>query len=141
MKVLVAIDSSPSANDLLDEIAKRPWQGDTEFRLVSAVEDCSNWEASEEFTHQAEIILKNRIDRLTGRLSSPMKVEGELLLGVTTPSIVQEAQNWKADLLIIGCHGSTGARRRDNNNIASELVNNAPCSVEVIKLVAPNENH
>jgi hypothetical protein len=38
MKVLIAIDSSPASQRVLEEIAARPWPSNTAFCIVSAVE-------------------------------------------------------------------------------------------------------
>ncbi len=134
MRILIAVDSSPFANDLLDELARRRWPAQTELCLLTIVEPAGGPEPDREYFHQVKIILQDRVNRLIERLPGQLKITGELIVGGAAPSILKEATRWKADLLIIGSHGDTGARRESIGSVAAAIVNDAPCSLEVVKL-------
>lgn len=134
MRILVAIDCSPHANEILEELASRKWSCDSEFRLVSVVESAGAWETNQEFVHQARTILDERAQNLASKLPDHQKVQSELLEGNSSEMILEEASNWKADLIMLGSHGDTGVRKDKLGSVAAAIVNRAPCSVEVVKL-------
>jgi len=47
--------------------------------------------------------------------------------------IVDEAENWKADLIVVGSHGYTGIKKWLLGSVAQSVVSHAPCSVEVVR--------
>lgn len=134
MRILVAIDSSPLANEILEEIAGRKWSDDSEILLVSVVESTGSWDSDQEYIHQARTILSDRVKLLSSKLSDHQKVQGELLEGKSSLMILAEAIDWKADLIMLGSHGDTGVRRDKLGSVAAAIVNQSPCSVEVVKL-------
>ncbi len=133
MKVLVCMDSSIYADEILNEIAHRPWPGDTEFRLVTAVESTGRWDYDQQNLSQAAQILNQRVNLLMTRLKGHM-LKGEVIEGSAHQKINEFAAEWNADLVLIGSHGDTGIRKSSIGSVAAAVVNDAPCSVEVIKL-------
>jgi nucleotide-binding universal stress UspA family protein len=134
MRILIALDSSPFADGLIEEISSRKWAEGTEFRLVSAVEATGSWDVDQEYISQVREILNNRVKTLTSKLAGQPKITGELLEGPSAAAILTEARNWKATLIMIGSHGDTGVRRDSLGSVAAAVVNESPCSVEVLKL-------
>jgi nucleotide-binding universal stress UspA family protein len=61
-------------------------------------------------------------------------VEHESLEGMPTEVILQTAQQWPADLLVIGSHGRSGITRFLLGSVSQAVAVNAPCPVEVVKL-------
>lgn len=134
MRILIAIDSSPFANEVIEEIATRTWTGDTEFRVVTVVEPTGTWDADQQYSHQAKTILEERVKTLKQRLPEHKLLKGEVLEGRSSSMILEEATNWRADLIILGSHGDTGARKDSLGSVAAAVVNKSPCTVEVVKL-------
>jgi nucleotide-binding universal stress UspA family protein len=133
MKVLVAIDSSIYAEEILDQIARRTWPAKSEFRVITAVELAQNWDVQEEFMQQSRIILSDRIAFLKKSLKH-YNVVGQVLAGTAAPIIIENAREWKAELIIVGSHGDTGTRKEGIGSVAAAIVDKAPCTVEVVKL-------
>lgn len=133
MKILVAIDSSSCAQEVLHEIAGRSWAKDTEFYVLTAIEPCHNWEAVQQYLQEARIILDQRIAFLKKRLPHH-KITGQVLEGSAATVIGKTATEINARLIVIGSHGDTGPRASGIGSVAAAVVNNAPCSVEVVKL-------
>ena len=48
-------------------------------------------------------------------------------------AIVDEAEEWGADLIVVGSHGYTGLKRWLLGSVAQSVVGHAPCSVEVVR--------
>ena len=133
MKILVAVDSSNYADEVLEEIAGRIWAKDTEFYLLTAIEPCHNWSHEQEFLHEGRIILDQRINFLKKRLPYN-EITGQVVEGKAASAIVKTASERTCHLIIIGSHGDTGKRMAGIGSVAAAVVNAAPCSVEVVKL-------
>lgn len=134
MRILIPIDCSPFAHEVIEEIASRTWTNDTEFRLITVVEPTGTWDADHPYSHQAKEILEERIKLLKKRLPELRKLKGDVLEGNSSEMILEEATNWRADLIILGSHGDTGVRKDTLGSVAAAVVNKSPCTVEVVKL-------
>ncbi len=62
-----------------------------------------------------------------------LTVEIVLRNGDPRSVIVDEAKDWGADLIIVGSRGYSGIKRMLLGSVAQSVVNNAPCSVEVVR--------
>jgi nucleotide-binding universal stress UspA family protein len=60
-------------------------------------------------------------------------VDHRLAEGVAGLEIVREAENARADLIVMGTHGRTGLGRLLMGSVAEEVVRKAPCPVVTIK--------
>ena len=54
-----------------------------------------------------------------------------LMQGAPYKAIVDRAQEWKADLIVMGTHGRTGVERALAGSVAERVTRLAPCSVLV----------
>lgn len=133
MKVLIAVDSSPFVTQILDAMRKRLWSDDTSFLILTVVERTPDWSTQEEFNRQSSMILDNNVDYFRKKLPHH-KVTSEMLQGAAASEIIEAAHDWGADLIVIGSHGDTGVRKTRVGSVAADVVNRAPCAVEVIKV-------
>jgi nucleotide-binding universal stress UspA family protein len=62
-------------------------------------------------------------------------IETEVLLidGVPHTSIVEQAKEWHADLIVMGTHGRTGIAHALAGSVAERVVRLAPCAVLVTR--------
>jgi len=133
MKILVAIDSSLYADEILNQLASRPWSRDSQFKIVTVVEPTINWEIEQTYLHQCRLILSQRLDSLRSKLPG-FGITGQVHEGSAAKVIVRCADEFAADLLVLGSHGDTGTRKPTIGSVAASVVNKANCSVEIIKL-------
>ena len=54
-------------------------------------------------------------------------------------TILQKAKEWGANLIVVGSHGRRGFDRWALGSVSESLAMNAPCSVEVVHLLANTE--
>ena len=47
--------------------------------------------------------------------------------------IIRQAREWNADLIVVGCHGRTGNIRAGLGSVSQKIVNEAGCSVRVVR--------
>lgn len=62
-----------------------------------------------------------------------LDIETEILVGSSKYMIVKEAEEWNADLIIVGSHGYGFWARTMLGSVSDAIVHNAPCSVLVVR--------
>jgi len=80
-------------------------------------------EAKKLTDEQADVIGRNKA----------VTVDTTVRQGDPRVEIVDEAERWGADLVILGSHGRTGVKRWLMGSVAEYVVRHAPCSVEVAR--------
>ncbi len=78
----------------------------------------------------AEQVVKSLQARLAGRAAS---VTARIVDGRPTPTIIQAAASWGADLIITGSSGRGAVSRALLGSVSDEVVRSAPCPVLVAK--------
>ena len=144
MRVIIAIDDSGCSRLAIDAVVNRHWSGSTQFRVIHVVEPIVLQYGmiapqAVELMIEAEQKLKKHgqelIDATVAKLQSLFgDVTGEVLHGNVSDTIVEDATEWHADLIVIGSHGRTGMDRMFLGSVAEKVINRAPCSVDVVKL-------
>jgi nucleotide-binding universal stress UspA family protein len=143
MKILIATDGSEFSMVALRSVAERPWPAGSEVRVISVpeflplrefsylnareVEDLGR--ASEE---EAAICAAKGVEVLS---SSTLKVCSNvpILRDRTFQAILDEAEKWKADVIVLGSHGRSGFDRMVMGSVSESVALHARCSVEVIR--------
>jgi nucleotide-binding universal stress UspA family protein len=142
MRILLATDGSPVSQDAVDEVARRPWPKPSTIRVISVV--VPYVPGATEFvpgattplgvvqTHEAEA--RELAERTADRLKADgLTVEAVARQGDPAKTIVEEAKDWRADLIVVGSHGRSGLGRLLLGSVAQAVVSHAPCSVEVVR--------
>jgi nucleotide-binding universal stress UspA family protein len=143
MKVLLAVDDSEYSVAAARQVAKRPWPTGSTVRVLTVIEPfppiaIEPWYGEpESFVHIDKQVLK-RAQNLTKRTAGNLKKKGiktqaAVLEGDARFRIVDEADRWAADLIVMGSHGYTGMKRLLLGSVASSVVGHAPCSVEIVR--------
>jgi nucleotide-binding universal stress UspA family protein len=65
-------------------------------------------------------------------MDKSVRVSGEVLAGPPREVILDEAERWKADLVVMGSHGYGSWRRFMLGSVSQAVVSHAKCSVEVV---------
>lgn len=137
LRVLVAIDSSVYSQEVLGAVSSCRWDAQTALHVITVIEPAVSWEVTEQYIHQNRVVLEDRVNQLKEALPK-CDVTWEVLDGPAGETIVEAAREFNADLLIIGSHGDTGPRASKAGSVASSIVDNAPCSVQVVKVRSGN---
>lgn len=143
MKILIAIDGSPSSDAAVAEVARRPWPPRSEVRVITVdtpVEPSlargGSVTAFDEIVRRQRAELAKRLHDATVVLSQvepPLHVTSGLLEGWPKDTIVAEAERWGADLIVVGSHGYGPIRRFFLGSVSLYVAHNAPCSVEIVR--------
>ena len=146
MKILLAVDGSSHSQEAVDEVARRPWPSRSTVRVLSVIQPYPP--PATEFVlagATAEDIRRQQTadaEQLTARAADAVKAadvsaETAVREGDPRSAIVDEADEWGADLIVVGSHGRTGVKRWLLGSVAGAIVSHAPCSVEVVRRREP----
>jgi nucleotide-binding universal stress UspA family protein len=133
MKVLVAIDDSGASQYVISEAAARPWPTGTVFCVQCVVD---TWASDEmpELIEDAKRQAKSLVTAATCVLSrSGYEVVSEIQAGVPKKAIVEYANNWGADLVMVGSHRSNAVARFLLGSVSRAVLRSALCSVEIVR--------
>lgn len=150
MKLLLAVDNSKYSAEVIKEVTRRLWPPKTIVRVLSVVEPvpppaAELWYDASGSLERARQEMVKHAKELTRKASERLKRKGlkvELVVreGDARSEIVDEAQKWSADLVVLGSHGYTGIKRLLLGSVASSVVSHAPCSVEVVRRKQPKKS-
>lgn len=133
MNILLAIDASALSEVALTEVMVRPWPEKTNVCVLSVVESTRLTEMTpllQTATEAAQSLVKNAVQKLEDH---GIKAAAAVITGHPRTAIVEYAEKWGADFIIVGSHGMSGLTRFLMGSVAQYVVNHAPCSVGVIR--------
>lgn len=149
MKILLAVDGSPHSDAAITEVANRAWPKGSTIRVITVAENVPmgllGLPASyfQELIRPMESHAKRILDAATSTLietfGDSVDVYGDLRKGSPKRIIVEEAERWGADLIIVGSHGHGALENFLLGSLPMSLVLHAPCSVEVVRQRPPSE--
>jgi nucleotide-binding universal stress UspA family protein len=154
MKILLAVDGSSFSDAAVEEIARRPWPDGTEVNVLSVSEPPAYpmGEAAalpsryyEEMEKIAEEQSRAAVDKAVERLRSSvtmLRVEENVVSGHPVQEIVDRAERWDADLIVVGSHGYRGFKRLLLGSVSQAVASHAKCSVQIVrsKVAAANSH-
>ncbi len=129
-KVLLATDGSEISLAAARALAERPWPEGSEFRVVSVEEPWALKRSRVRHDKQAQEAVSDAEQVLA---STGLKATKAILFGHARDVILEEAQKWAADLIVVGSHGRRGVKRFLLGSVSEAVAMNAHCSVVVVR--------
>ena len=158
MKILIAYDGSTCADDALDDLPRAglPREADAlivqvEERWLSPPSGCKTVEevvitanavaakpARDKEEPQAKTDDESRTSlerasQRTGAYFPEWKTETRSLKGSPARETIRQANEWNADLIVVGSHGCTESKRFTLGSVSHKIANEAACSVRVVR--------
>jgi nucleotide-binding universal stress UspA family protein len=142
MKILLAIDGSAPSQDAIEEMALRSWPSPSSVLILSVIQpytppateivlaSATLEQIRQRQAHDAEQLTRRAADRIA---AAGLSVETAVREGDPRTTIVDVADEWQADLIVLGSHGRTGLTRLVMGSVAQAVVAHAHCSVEVVR--------
>jgi nucleotide-binding universal stress UspA family protein len=153
MKILLAIDGSPCSSVAVDEICKRPWPEGSSVMVLSAFElpvpvSPEGWalgpnyfaDLDQTMRTQARSIVDRASEKLRTKLGQTVTVESQFLPGPPRAVILEVANSWGADLIVVGSHSYGRLERVLLGSVSQSVIANAKCSVEVVRCSPESSN-
>ena len=152
MKILIATDGSQFSDAAVEKVCRMVEKAkDVNVKIVSAYEqpvmavaapyaisagynpilEKEMREMAAQAVAQAEQKISERFPVLKENLST------HVLSGSPEQAIVEEAENWGADLIVVGSHGYGFWERMFLGSVSNAIVHHAPCSVLVVRKPDP----
>ena len=146
MKIILATDGSPCSDTAVNEVARMPLPADTQVRIISVVEPPAPLVAEPymgviEYFEEAEKALRQQasetVERAAAKLragqSTSAQVSTEVLTGSPKRTLVEEAESWGADLIVVGSHGYKSWERLLLGSVSQAIAAHAQCSVLIVR--------
>jgi nucleotide-binding universal stress UspA family protein len=136
MKILIGIEDSVFSYNAARFVAQRPWPPGTPLRLITAVEaglmsDYAVKELENAYRQAGEAI--DRAVAILRESPNEFEITTEIVEGSPKHAILDEAERWGADLIVVGSHGRRGAPRFLLGSVSHAVALHAPCSVEIVR--------
>jgi nucleotide-binding universal stress UspA family protein len=146
MKILLATDGSDCSKAAVNSVADRPWPEGSEAKILSAMEipnppmseawalpDSYYAELDGAAKAQAEAAVKDAAERIKAGKTPGLEVITEIKNGPAKEVILDEAEEWGAELIVLGSHGYNGWRRFLLGSVSNAVAAHAHCSVEIVR--------
>src|SRR5262249_11220550 len=146
MKILLATDGSDCSKAAVNSVSERPWPKGSEVKIVSAMEipypptaevwvlpDSYYKELERVTKEQAEAAVKDAVARIRSGKASGLEITTLIKSGPAREVILDEAESWDADLIVLGSHGYGGWRRLLLGSVSHAVATHAHCSVEIVR--------
>lgn len=150
MKILLAVDGSPCSDAAVKEVARRPWPEGSSVKVLTAYElptppTPEAWALPVSYFEEMDVALKKQarnvidgaLQKLKAKLNKSISLDAALLPGPPRTVILDEAESWGADLIVVGSHGYRAWERFLLGSVSQAVVSHAKCSVEVVRCPLP----
>ena len=145
MKIILATDGSPFSAIMVKKFAGRPFPVNTTVKIIYVYEgnrnmnvapmgvlaeyyedaDINSLKFAKEAVATAAEIIRNK--------NPEIAVVTEAIEGVPKTAIVDEAENFGADLIVLGSHGYSLVERLLLGSVSQFVALHAKCSVEIVR--------
>ena len=148
MKILLAIDGSEQSEAAVDEVSRRHFGDHTEVRIISVIEPTYYpttlpWEGIDMKLYKQiekhalkralETVQKASAKLLADAGSRHINITTKELSGSPKSAILEEAEAFGADLIVIGSHGHGSIERFLLGSVSQAVALHATCSVEIVR--------
>ena len=146
MRILLATDGSEHSEAAVDEIAERPFPKGSEVRVLSVFElptfpitvPWAGVDFDDEIQKQAQTQARKAVKAAerklrAGKEGAKLNVSTKVVGGTPKQTILDEAEAFKADLIVLGSHGRGRVERFLLGSVSLAVVTHAKCSVEIVR--------
>jgi len=146
MKILLAIDGSDHSEAAVDEIARQHFPAESEVRVISVVElpyyagmgEGVDADVFVEGQRIADGRARTAVEKAAAQLRADEKnrqlnVTTKVFSGSPKQVILEEAEAFGADLIVVGSHGHGALERFLLGSVSQAVALHARCSVEIVR--------
>lgn len=146
MKILLAVDGSECGLAAVEETARNPWPEGSVVKIVSVAEvpiPPAAWTMPMPGSsyEQLEKIIEERcsasITEATARFGeiagARFEVASKMLTGEPKSALLDEAERWGADLIVLGTHGYNAFERFWLGSVSRTVLSHAKSSVRIVR--------
>jgi nucleotide-binding universal stress UspA family protein len=130
MRVLLGTDGSPDAVRAADWLAGFPLPADSQILVVSVLPHLGSRAAEHKNAMHAQTRQVLEDARLT---LAPRAVDVQLTEGGVRERLLETAEEWNADLIVLGARGLSGMERALLGSVSLSVAREASCAVMIVK--------
>lgn len=149
-KILIALDATDEAEEVLDSAMALAPQGSVEFEVITVIPpvtagasgiDGANFAASWPLVEMEETIVAETARNIRERVAAYGIEPDQVITRIGRPSseIRAQAEKSGADLIVIGSHGRHGLAGLLLGSTANGVIHGAPCNVLTVRVGATDE--
>lgn len=148
MRILLAIDDSKFSEAAAERVIEQARPHGTEVRILHVVEspallvarELGGYEPALENALQSQ---KQHAETLVAEAAELLRARGlnvtaALEMGDAKSKILDVAEEWHADLIVLGSHGRKGLNRFLMGGVCDAVARHACCSVEIVRICPAN---
>jgi nucleotide-binding universal stress UspA family protein len=146
MRILIATDGSEFSGAAAQFLSKLAGEGSHDVKIITVVEPAAGTEL-ETFIEESDELLatdspagedgrrqlaefRNSFEKLC---QDGVVCSTELLAGPAARTICEKADEWKAELIVMGSHGRGFLGRAWFGSVSDKVIHHAPCSVMIVR--------
>jgi nucleotide-binding universal stress UspA family protein len=136
MRILIGVDDSSFSQIAVEEVARRSWEPGTAVKILSVIEAVYNPALGAAVAENPYKIARGLIDEAAealGRSGNKFEISSDIIEGSPKKVILDEAEAWEADLIVVGSHGRRGLDRFLLGSVSQAVALHAHCSVEIVR--------
>jgi len=145
MKILLAVDGSECSDMAVREVCERPWPAGSAVKVISIAESpllsTETWPFPADYysaieksgQDQAHAAIDKAVTQLRSAHGGALEVATRITEGHVQGAILDEADAWDADLIVLGSHGYRGIKRFLLGSVSHAVASHANCSVEIVR--------
>lgn len=144
MRILLAIDDSKYSQEALRKLIAQTKRG-SQVRVLNVVESIGGYISAGLIPHVVSMApgmeedrvkqAKDLVRRVVRKLrEAGFKTSEAVEEGDPKSKIIDHAENWNADLIILGSHGWKGLNRFLLGSVSEAVARHANCSVEIVRI-------
>jgi nucleotide-binding universal stress UspA family protein len=137
VRILLAIDGSPHSVAAVRDVARGQWAEETEVKIINVIETLPEPSYDGGIIRarldEGRRIVDRAMEQLHAISGGRLHVSTEVMEGSPKEAILQEAESWEADLIVVGSHGYTGLKRFLLGSVSQAVAMHAKCSVQIAR--------
>jgi nucleotide-binding universal stress UspA family protein len=147
MKILMAVDGSKFAEERLQAVISRARPEDTEVMVLHMLQPAGPPPPQMGAGYAPELasekkIAQTLVEEIAGKLrSAGLKAQARVEIGDPRTGVLDCAEDWGADLIVVGSHGQSGIQRFLMGSVSEFVARHARCSVEIVRPRASQNGH
>lgn len=155
MKILIATDGSDFSRQAIEKACEMLIDSEANhIKIISVFEGVAHtgtepFGVSAEYVNEMERIGREQATKFADDAEvlvrglfadSPVQISTKIVKGSPGRAIVEEAQEWGADIIVVGSHGYGFWGRTFLGSTSDKVIHHAPCSVLVIRKTVEESN-
>lgn len=130
--ILIPIDHSIYSDAAVRWLSEFTWADDTRFVLTAVVEQDTD-------LFEVQDSLNKRALELS-QLLKTTKIVTEVVVGEPVQTIIELANKYYTDMIVIGSHGRTGLKKLILGSVSQAVSHKAPCAVAIVTGIVSSDD-